>query len=73
MALELDATLVMWLRAWDERRLCCAKRGLSCAGVEQDSDARWRDTTRARSWPRGPVLNRLASNAGRAMHGVLCS
>ena len=31
MALELDTTPVMWLRAWDERRLCCAKRGLSCA------------------------------------------
>ena len=73
MALELDATPVMWLRAWDERRMCCAKRGLSCAGVEQDSDARWRDTTRERSWPCGPVLNRSASNAGRAMNGVLSS
>ena len=73
MALELDATPVMWLRAWNERRQCCAKRGLSCAGVEQDSDAKWHDTTRVCSWPRGPVLNRSASNAGRAMHGVLCS
>ena len=64
MALELDAMPVMCLRAWDERRLCCAKRGLSCAGVEQDSDARWHDTTQARSRPHGPVLNRSSSNAG---------
>jgi hypothetical protein len=29
MALELDTTPIMWLRAWDEQRLRCTKRGLS--------------------------------------------
>jgi hypothetical protein len=73
MALELDETPVMWLRAWDERRLCCTKWGLSGTGVEQDSDTRWRDMTPVRLWPRSPGLNRSASNAGGAMHGALCS